>query len=192
MKTLLLRLGSRAMLFPMQLISFRVSSDGKWKIQRHGLFSYTFEKIQNEIVLQIEASGFLSDVYTIQLINRPELTQLKATLDYPAYLNRKSEQLNNAGNLEIPEGTKVTWQIGASNTSKATMLFSSDQSQNEMQLIDNESFKFSKNFNDPEQYSIVLENDHSKNKDQINYSIGVIKDQFPQIVVENLQRLCSF
>ena len=70
--------------------------------------------MQNEVVLQIEASGFLSDVYTVQLINRPELTQLKATLDYPAYLKRKSEQLNNAGNLEIPEGTKVTWQIGAS------------------------------------------------------------------------------
>jgi len=39
-----------------------------------GSFSYTFEKMQNEIVLQIEASGFLSEVYTVELINRPELT----------------------------------------------------------------------------------------------------------------------
>ena len=169
--------------------AYIVSGEQRWKMEKTeaGAFSYTFEKMQNEVVLQIEASGFLSDVYTVQLINRPELTQLKATLDYPAYLKRKSEQLNNAGNLEIPEGTKVTWQIGAYSTSKATMVFSSDQSQNEMQLIDNESFKISKNFTNPEQYSIVLENDRSKNKDQINYSIAVIKDQFPQIVVENLR-----
>ncbi len=172
-----------------QTAAYIVSGEQRWKMESAtvGVFSYTFEKMQNELVLQVEASGFLSGEYTIQLINRPELTQLKATLDYPAYLNRKPEQLNNAGNLEIPEGTKVTWKIGASSTSKSTILFSSDQSQNNMQLIDNESFNFSKNFNNPEQYSIVLENEQSKNKDQINYSIAVIKDQFPQIVVENLE-----
>lgn len=169
--------------------AYIVSGEQRWKMESTGvgLFSYTFEKMQNEVSLQIEASGFFSDPYTIQLINRPELTQLKATIEFPAYLNRKSEELINAGNLEIPEGTKVTWQIGAASTSKATMLFSSDESQHEMQLIDNELFKFSKNFNDPEQYSVVLENDQSKNKDQISYSIAVIKDQFPQVVVENLR-----
>jgi len=188
--TLALRLEGEAI----PVASYIISGEQRWKMENTGvgIFSYTFEKMQNEVVIQIEASGFLSDVYNIQLINRPELTQLKATLDYPAYLNRKPEQLNNAGNLEIPEGTKVTWQIGASSTSKATILFSSDQSQNEMQLIDNEIFKFGKHFDNPEQYSIVLENDRSKNKDQINYSIAVIKDQFPQIVVENLRDTILF
>ena len=169
--------------------AYIISGEQRWKMESKGAgkFSYTFEKMQNGIALQIEASGFLSGVYSVELINRPELTQLKATLEYPAYLKRKPEQLTNAGNLEIPEGTKVTWQIGASSTSKATISFSSDNSSNDMQLFDNESFKFSKNFNDPAQYSIVLENDRSKNKDQINYSIDLIKDQFPQIVVENLR-----
>jgi hypothetical protein len=168
--------------------AYIITGEQRWKMesQESGMFTYTFEKIQNEIVLQIEASGFLSEVYTIQLVNRPELTQLKASLEYPAYLKRKQEQLTNAGNLEIPEGTKVTWQIGASSTLKATIAFSADGKQNEMQLIDNESFQFSKNFNDPTQYSIVLENDRSKNKDLITYSIDVTKDQFPQILVENL------
>jgi len=171
------------------IAAYIVSGEQRWKMESKetGLFSYTFERMQNEMVLQIEASGFLSDVYTIRLINRPELTLLIATLDYPAYLNRKTEELNNAGNLEIPEGTKVTWKIGTSGASKATILFATDESTNEMQLFDKESFKFSKNFNDPEQYSIVLENNRSRNKDQISYSITVIKDQFPQIVVENLR-----
>jgi hypothetical protein len=169
--------------------AYIIAGEQRWKMEspESGLFTYTFEKMQNEITLQVEASGFLSEVYTIQLVNRPELTQLKAKLEYPAYLNQKPDQLTNAGNLEIPEGTKVTWQIGASNALKATISFSSDELQNEMQLVDNESFQFSKNFNDPSQYSIVLENERSKNKDQISYTIDVIKDQFPQIVVENLR-----
>lgn len=169
--------------------TYIVSGERRWKMESAGagMFTYTFEKIQNEVVFQLEGSGFLSDVYTIQLISRPELTQLKAVLDFPPYLNRKREELNNAGNLEIAEGTRVTWNIGASNASQASIMFSSDASQNEMQLIDNEYFVFGKGFNDPDQYSIVLENDHSKNKDQITYSIVVIKDQFPQIVVENLR-----
>ncbi len=169
--------------------AYIITGEQRWKMegQESGMFSYTFEKMQNEIELQIDASGFLSDIYTIQLVNRPELTQLKATLQYPTYLKRKPEQLTNAGNLEIPEGTKVTWQIGASSTLKATISFSSDELQNEMQLVDNQSFQFSKNFNDPTQYSILLENDRSKNKDQITYGIDVIKDQFPQILVENLR-----
>ena len=169
--------------------AYIISGEQRWKMDTDGagLFSYMFEKMQSSIDVQIEASGFLSDIYLIQLISRPELTQLKVLLNYPAYLNRKAEELTNAGNLEIAEGTRITWQIGASSTSKASILFSSDKSQNEMQLLDNESFKFSKNFNEPEQYSIVLENEQSKNKDQIGYSIGIIKDQFPQITVENLR-----
>jgi len=169
--------------------AYVISGEQRWKMESDeaGVFSYTFEKIQNEISLQIEASGFLSEVYSIELINRPELTQLKATLEFPGYLNRRPMQLTNAGNLEIPEGTRVTWQIGASSTARAIMSFSSDNGQNQMQLIDNESFVFSKSFKEPEQYSIFLENDRSKNKDQITYSIDVIKDQFPQIVVENLK-----
>jgi hypothetical protein len=166
-----------------------VSGDQRWKMNSAdaGIFSYTFESLQNEIDFQLEASGFYSDAYKIELVNRPELTQLKVSLTYPAYLQLKSRELNNAGNLEIPEGTQVTWKIGSAFTQKASMLFGSADDPMEMQLIDNELFTFGKSFKNPDDYTIVLENDQSKNKDQISYSIAVIKDQYPQVVVDNLQ-----
>lgn len=166
-----------------------VSGDQRWKMNSAdaGIFSYTFENLQNEIDFQLEASGFYSDAYKIELVNRPELTQLKVSLTYPAYLQLKSRELNNAGNLEIPEGTQVTWEIGSAFTQKASMLFGSADDPMEMQLIDNELFTFGKSFKNPDDYTIVLENDQSKNKDQISYSIAVIKDQYPQVVVDNLQ-----
>jgi hypothetical protein len=161
----------------------------RWKMENisPNTFQYVFEKLQTEMEVQLEASGFLSEKYLIRIINRPELTQLKASFSYPAYLYRKPVELINAGNLEVPEGTRVTWQIGTSGTASASIFFLSEQSGNSMQQIDNELFTFSKPIKDPDHYSIVLENEKSKNKDQISYSIAVIKDQYPQIVVENLK-----
>jgi hypothetical protein len=150
-------------------------------------YTYTFEKLQNEIPFQFEASGFYSDGYTINMINRPELTQLKVTLTYPRYLAKQSEVLLNTGNLEIPEGTNVTWLIGAANAAKAAIGFTTSGDENQMQLVDNQQFRHNQNFNNYEGYWIALENDHSKNKDQISYSINVIKDQHPQIVVDHLR-----
>lgn len=166
-----------------------VSGEQRWKMESAGLglFTYTFDNIQNEIDFQLDASGFFSDRNKIQLISRPELTQLKVTLNYPGYLRLKYQELNNAGNLEIPEGTNVTWKIGAAHTQKASLLFASETQENNMQLIDNESFTFSKGFRNPDEYSVLLENEESKNKDQITYSIRVVKDQYPQVVVDNLQ-----
>ncbi len=152
-----------------------------------GEFIYLFEKIQSEIGFQIEASGFFSDAYTIALANRPEITELKVSLEYPRYLGRRSEELKNAGNLEVPEGTKVTWNIGTANATKASMRFSSQEAPNNMQIIDDQLFSFGKNFNNPDQYSIELENDQSKNKDKIAYSIAVVKDAFPEITVDYLK-----
>ncbi|MBP9925715.1 MAG: hypothetical protein KBF45_06965 [Cyclobacteriaceae bacterium] len=166
-----------------------ISGDQRWKMINAdaGIFTYTFETLQNEIDFQLEASGFYSDAYKIELVNRPELTQLKVSLTYPVYLQLKPQELNNAGNLEIPEGTKVTWRIRSAHTQKASMLFGSADTPVDMQLIDNGSFTFGRGFKNPDNYTIVLENDQSKNKDQISYSVAVIKDQYPQVVVDNLQ-----
>ncbi|MCA6379729.1 MAG: hypothetical protein IM574_07750 [Cytophagales bacterium] len=169
--------------------AYIVSGSQRWRMESLGTgkFSYLFEKVQSEIDLQFEASGFFSSPYKIQLINRPELIKINVELLFPRYLGKTPERLTNVGNLEIPEGTKVSWLVGTSSTSKATLAFASSGIENDMRLVDNQSFQFSKNMKDPDQYTIVLENEKSKNKDQISYSINTIKDQRPEIVVDNLR-----
>jgi hypothetical protein len=151
-----------------------------------GEFAYTFERIQNPMSFQFEASGFYSSNYAIDLINRPELTGLKIDLSYPRYLGRRQEQLTNTGNLEIPEGTKVTWTVGGTHAKAATIGFSGG-AENPMQQIGDQQFTFSNGFNNPQEYWISLENDHARNKDKIAYSIRVIKDQSPDIVVDHVR-----
>src|SRR5260221_11951543 len=168
--------------------AYVILGNQRWKMENTGVgnFQFTFEKVQRSLSFQIEASGFYSELHKINLVNRPEVTQLKISFSFPPYLGRHQEEITNAGNIEIPEGTRVTWMIEAAFASKGEISFASDHPEN-MQLVDNQSFTFGKNFNNPDQYSIVLENESSKNKDRISYSIDVMKDQYPEIFVENLR-----
>ena len=150
-----------------------------------GRFSYTFESLQAPFDIQIAAAGFLSPVYHIELLNRPELTGFEIALDYPSYTRRKDDLLQNAGNLEVPEGTTVRWTLATANADKAGIAFASEDGLNDFQLADNEDFTYSKRFLETDQYEIFLENDASKNRDRITYQVSVVKDQRPQISVNS-------
>lgn len=159
----------------------------KMETLQAGLFQYTFEKLQQPKSFQLEAAGYYSGNFEITLANRPELTQLGIELQYPKYLQRKNERLINAGNLEIPEGTLVTWRLNTANATSVSMIFASDSSKIDLQLTDNQSFIHSRQFRNPDQYEVFLRNEQSQNKDRIFYAVDVIKDQYPQLTINNFR-----
>jgi hypothetical protein len=159
----------------------------KMQAMKAGMFTYTFEKPQQDMSFQIEAAGFYSDTYLLRIVNRPELLSLRVQLTYPKYIGRPGQLLQNVGNLEIPEGTRVSWTVNAGSTEKAAIQFASDGAPNPMQPIDNEVFTYSRSFFNPDGYSITLDNINSRNKDQIAYRIDVVKDQYPSLVVDHLR-----
>ena len=150
-------------------------------------YTYTIEKIHEGFEFQFEAAGFFSEMFHVTLNNRPELLQFNVELEYPRYLQRRNDKLVNAGNLEIPEGTHVRWNLYAANTRKASLILASENQPHDIQNSDNQLFTYGKEFRNPDQYEIVLENDKSKNKEKITYRVDVIKDQFPQITLNNLK-----
>ena len=153
----------------------------------NGEFAALFENVQAAFDFQLEAAGFYSEMFHVSLVNRPELTQFNIELEYPRYLQRQAEKIVNSGNLEIPEGTKVKWNLATANAEKASILFSSENTPQSFQESDNQFFNFIKEFRNPDQYEILLENDKSKNKERIAYQVDVIKDQYPQISVNNFK-----
>ena len=152
-----------------------------------GEFYYTFEKIQDGFDFQFEAAGFYSPSYPLAVERRPELMEFSIRFEYPKYLQLKPNETKNAGNIEIPEGTQVTWNIKTNNAKEARIILASDKDPYEFQIFDDQSFRYSKRFLNPDQYEIVLGNGNSQNKDKIAYSIDVVKDEFPKISVGNLK-----
>jgi hypothetical protein len=152
-----------------------------------GKFEYTLERVQQPLEFQVEAAGFFSDGYNLEIVNRPELTRFNVELEYPRYLQRKNEKLANAGNLDVPEGTNIRWHLNTAHAERATIKFNSDSQQHVFKYTDNQSFHFEKKFLGADHYEIGLENARSRNKERIAYTINVIKDQYPQIVVNNFK-----
>jgi hypothetical protein len=152
-----------------------------------GEFSYVFENVQEGFGFQVEAAGFFSDTYEVSLLNRPELSRFNVSLLYPAYLNRKNETLSNSGNLEVPEGTEIRWQISTANATQASMLFGANRQPEEFQVTDDQTFGFRKKFKQADSYEIVLKNDFSQNRERIAYNVNVIKDEYPKIEVNHFK-----
>lgn len=152
-----------------------------------GDYTYTFDNVQENFDLQFEAAGFFSDVFHVNVVSRPELSNFNVTLEFPRYLQRKGERLVNAGNLEVPEGTMVRWTLSTNNAEKAQIQFTSDKTLLDMEQSGNQTFNAGKEFRNPDQYEIILLNDKAKNKERIAYHVDVIKDEFPGIQVNNFR-----
>ncbi len=81
-------------------------------------YTYTFHNLQQEQAFQFEGAGFYSEEFKINVIDKPLIGSIDAKLVYPAYVGRKNETEKNTGNLTVPEGTKITWDINCLYTDK--------------------------------------------------------------------------
>jgi hypothetical protein len=152
-----------------------------------GRFEFTFDKVQEEFDFKLEAAGFYSREFHVDVFRRPELTQFNIDLSYPRYLKRKDELLVNAGNLAIPEGTLVKWHIKTINTDSASLEFASDSTVQLFERLRNQLLTTEKTIRETSAYRINLHNDRSSNRDRIQYMIDVTKDQHPTISLTNLK-----
>ena len=151
-----------------------------------------FEKIQSDLSFYLEAAGFRSITYLIQVVDRPNLKGFNVFMKYPRYLKKENQRFENVGNLQIPEGTHVRWQFNTFKSEKVSISFSNDSSDIVLQESDNQIFEYEKRMFRDESYGLKLENQHSVNKDQISYRLTVIEDQFPKIKLDQYRDTTLF
>jgi len=159
--------------------------DGKntYKLEKESLskFNYTIKNIQHDKKLIFKGGGFSSAIVTLTVKPRPELLNATATLNYPAYLGKKTESIANAGDMLLPEGTKVTWNFKTEKSN--ALLFMLNGTENLLKIINDEA-KFMATIKSNSKYSITPKNQYVTIRDSLSHQITVIKDQAPQIMVE--------
>lgn len=170
---------------------YLVSNGKKSKMRRAsiGEFLFDFKNLQKSEEFLFEAAGYNSKNYKLNVLSRPDLRSFEAFLKYPSYLGKKPESLKNAGNLNIPEGTEITWSFNAVDAEKINLKFS-----NESFFISegDKGFVFTRKAKKSENYEIELENKFSKSREKISYYLNVIPDEFPSINVEQYQDTVLF
>ncbi|MDC7994985.1 DUF4175 family protein [Altibacter sp. HG106] len=143
-----------------------------------GVFEYTFLQPEDEVSFQLNANGVTSVPYTLTVIKTPSLVGFELWLDYPSHTGIRDEALANTGNATIPEGTMVTWQVTANNT-ETVHIKTADSA---YAMTGEESdFRFDKRIYRNLDYSITTSNQDLQDYENLAFTLGVIKDQYPDI-----------
>ncbi|RYZ94184.1 MAG: hypothetical protein EOP47_28320, partial [Sphingobacteriaceae bacterium] len=149
-------------------------------------FSYVFKNMQQNISFRLTANGYSSVVYHISVNYRPTLINFDVEINYPAYLHKKAEKLANAGDLTIPAGTVVKWNIHTKNTS--LLAFTINRREHLLNANSDGLFSHSERILSNSYYKLVTSNKMvSRNSDSSAYRINVIADEAPAINVEQKQ-----
>lgn len=143
-------------------------------------YAYTFKNVQQNKDFKLYASGFYSDEYELSVIPNPLLTNFKVSLEYPKYLNKPNEILENTGDLILPEGTQIKWNIQAED---ADYIYFITPEKSEQLKTAGADFIYSITANKNTGYAIIPSNSFVEFGDTVQYSLQVIADKFPSISV---------
>jgi len=147
------------------------------------VFSYTFANVQDDINFHLKAAGFNSKPYALNVLKKAGLTNLQIKLDYPAYVGRKDEVMQGSGDLVVPFGTKIYWEVQTRLANKVTMSFEGNATAN-AQPDGADKFTFLKTAINDQNYKILIGNDALPHSDSLAYSIHVVQDEYPVITLE--------
>ena len=142
-------------------------------------YSYQINNIQKSTSFFISAEGFDSKVYEIHVVPKPMVMDFDIFLHYPNYIERQDETLSNLGDLHIPVGTEVKWEIKTNNTESVDI-----QWNNELlpfNITANNRYEYQKRALSNHQYKIYISNKFLPKADSVAYAIQVIPDQYPAI-----------
>lgn len=144
-------------------------------------FSYLLRNVDKSTDFSFLAAGFRSGTYDLEVLPRPFLKSFEVTLEYPGYIGKQDEVLENIGDLTLPEGTMVKWKFAAENSEQ--LLFNWNGSKQIGERTGANSFRYSRQVMSSGQYYVQSTNNHVPVNDSIGYGVQVIKDAHPTIKV---------
>lgn len=148
-----------------------------------GNFSYTFKNVAAPISFSLIGNEVQSSLYTLNVVEVPSIANLEMELNYPFYTGKKSEKIVGLGNAIVPEGTVVSWNLNTKHTKKVAFV---TDTTSYFSLLSTDTFKYVKTIKNTLNYTIKTSNKAIANFESLNYTISVVKDEYPHITVTTL------
>lgn len=145
-----------------------------------GEFMFRINRPSENMTFHMAANAVTSHEYQLEVVEVPAIANFEMVMNYPNYLNRKSEVIRGSGNAVIPEGTRVTWRMKTIATEKVTW---TDNLVKSVFSREDDVFSFTKAISQNTDYQILTSNSRVSDYEKLNYKLSVIKDQHPSINV---------
>ncbi len=167
---------------------FVTIDDFQYKMQKldNTTFNYIFKNVQKDQNFLLSSGTVSSVPYTLEVLEKPNLTDFSIEMIYPSYTGRKNEIVQNTGDVVVPEGTKMTWLFDALQTDDISLYFGESSKGVVADRRDETRFRYTKRAANDEIYKLFLSNNNIPQADSLVYSISVIKDNYPAISAEKI------
>jgi len=149
------------------------------------LYVYEFTNVNESINFTCQSNGFSSTEFFIKILEIPSIDKMSLDFIYPKHTNLNNETVNNIGDVSVPEGTLIKWNIEGKNSTKLKAILSDTM----ISLRPNSlgSYNFKHQFFSSASYGLSLSSKDIENGDTLNHSITVIKDIYPTISITDIQ-----
>lgn len=155
-------------------------------------FSFLLKNIRTSTSFHFTANDFESSFYAIQVVGKSVLKKLTGNISFPSYLNMEPQKIENIGDLILPEGSVINWDVLSDNTS-----FVDVEIYQKKKHFTTPGFNFKTQFLNSTPVTFLLKNRHTEKLDSTSFNVSIIKDAYPSISVEELKdslksSLCFF
>ncbi len=161
-------------------------NDEKFSLEQlaDGSHIFNLQNLTETTEFYLSANKIKSRTYKISLLQTPQLKGLNLQLKFPSYIKRPASNIKGTGNLTIPEGTMVSWQISTAHTSQVNLLSDTEKVsfQDEDGIFSHQQ-KIYQNLN----YQLSISNALFSNYEKLSYQIKVVKDEYPQLKLQTKQ-----
>ena len=151
--------------------------------ESRGSFFFTFNNVLKPIKFQLVSGDVISQFYMLNVLKPPIIQNVLVDLKYPKYTKKKEEKGTNLRALFVPEGTNITWKV---NTHQSDSIdFIENNKRIPFKQTKPSLFSYQYFAKRAIQYQISSSNKDFRDYETLSYSLNIIKDEPPFIVVES-------
>lgn len=143
-------------------------------------FSYTFKKVFRNVNFKLKALDYISPEYSLKVLSKAMIMDIKLKLTYPAYTGKSPQIIENSGDVDCIEGTRIEWFLQTKNMDYLNFHYGKDEK------FSGNPIKISKIARESMAYFMTPVNHFSKKYDTLHYTVSVFKDAFPLLVCEEI------
>ncbi|MDF1548864.1 MAG: hypothetical protein P1P88_13655 [Bacteroidales bacterium] len=149
-----------------------------------GYYNFTIRNVNNALDFQFFADTYYSSVHTILVLPAPVLKSFFIEIQPPSYTGLEFQKVINSGDITVPFGSAVTWTFQTNNETEITFISKNDS--NKLTANNNE-FSHKRQILDNTGYSLIYKNENFSSINDLNYTINVIPDRFPEIELKQIE-----
>jgi hypothetical protein len=159
----------------------------KMERQKPGIFSQTIDNLgPGSYELLVYSGSIVSETHSLEVLPAGFISGMKIQVIPPAYTGKSKEVLENEGNLRIPKGSLVIWNLVSENLESLNLVLGKNPGK-PFAEIEKGQFKSEERILQSSDYQIDTRNILGQPDQKLNYSIEVLEDEFPKIEVSTIQ-----